>query len=31
MPTIEHFELQADDLKRATEFYKDVFQWELER
>ena len=26
MPTIEHFELPADDPKRATEFY-NVFLW----
>lgn len=31
MTTIEHFELPADYLKRASDFYKDVFQWELER
>lgn len=31
MPTIEHFELPANNLERATEFYRAVFQWELER
>ena len=31
MPTLEHFELPADDLNRATEFHKSVFDWELER
>lgn len=31
MPTVEHFELPADDPNRATEFYKAVFNWELEK
>lgn len=31
MPTIEHFELPADDIQRAVEFYRDIFGWEMEK
>jgi predicted enzyme related to lactoylglutathione lyase len=26
-----HFEIQADDLKRAKEFYEKVFDWKIEK
>jgi predicted enzyme related to lactoylglutathione lyase len=29
--TIVHFEIPADDLERATRFYRDVFGWEIAR
>lgn len=29
MPRVIYFEIQADDTKRATEFYKKVFDWEF--
>ena len=28
MDKVEHFEIPADDTKRATEFYESVFGWE---
>ena len=31
MPRIIHFEINADDPKRATEFYKKVFGWKVEK
>jgi uncharacterized protein len=31
MNTISYFEIQADDPKRAVNFYKDLFGWEGER
>jgi uncharacterized protein len=31
MPTIQHFEMPADDVDRAQKFYKDVFGWEMQR
>lgn len=30
MPRIVHFELLADDLNRATEFYRKVFGWKID-
>jgi predicted enzyme related to lactoylglutathione lyase len=29
--TIVHFEIPADDLDRATKFYREVFGWEIAR
>ncbi len=29
MPRVVHFEIPADDAKRAVEFYKSVFGWEM--
>ena len=31
MPTIEHFEIPADDVERARGFYKELFGWEIEK
>ncbi len=31
MKAIVHFEIQADDIDRATKFYTDVFDWKIER
>ncbi len=31
MPSLVYFEVTADDLERAVEFYRDVFGWELTR
>lgn len=31
MPTIVHFEIQADDLQRAKKFYADLFGWKIEK
>ena len=31
MPAIEHFELPADDIQRAVGFYRDIFNWELDK
>ncbi len=30
MPTIEHFEIPADDLERAKKFYSEMFGWTYE-
>lgn len=30
MPTIVHFDIPADNLKRATKFYKELFDWKIE-
>ena len=29
MPTIVHFDISADDLKRAKKFYEDLFEWKI--
>ncbi len=29
--TIVHFEIPADDLDRATKFYREVFGWEISK
>ncbi|MGN6707852.1 MAG: VOC family protein [Candidatus Nitrosocosmicus sp.] len=29
MPTVQHFEIPADDVNRAQEFYKNVFGWSM--
>ena len=31
MNPINHFEIPADDMGRATTFYKDVFGWEIDQ
>jgi len=31
MPTITHFDIPADDIKRAKKFYTDLFGWKIER
>ncbi|MGD9673315.1 MAG: VOC family protein [Candidatus Nitrosocosmicus sp.] len=31
MPAIKHFESPADDIQRAVGFYRDIFNWELEK
>ena len=31
MPTVEHFEIPADDVERAQKFYKDVFGWNMKK
>ena len=31
MPTIQHFEISADDVDRAQKFYKDVFGWTMQK
>lgn len=30
MPTIEYFEIPADDVGRAKKFYSELFDWEIE-
>lgn len=29
MPTVQHFEIPADDVERCQKFYKNVFGWEM--
>lgn len=31
MPTVQHFEIPADDVNRAQEFYKKVFGWSMQK
>jgi len=31
MPKINHFEINADDIQRAKEFYEKIFNWKIER
>jgi hypothetical protein len=31
MPTITHFDIPADDLERAKQFYTELFGWKIER
>jgi predicted enzyme related to lactoylglutathione lyase len=31
LPKVVHFEIAADDLKRAVKFYEDVFNWKIEK
>ena len=31
MPRVIHFEINADDPKRAIDFYKKVFNWKIEK
>lgn len=31
MPTIVHFDISADDMERAKEFYEELFDWKIEK
>jgi uncharacterized protein len=31
MPTVQHFEIPADNISRAQEFYKKVFGWSMQK
>ncbi len=31
MPTVQYFEIPADDVNRAQEFYKKVFGWNMQK
>ena len=31
MPTVQHFEIPADDFNRAQEFYKKIFGWNIQQ
>lgn len=31
MPTVQHFEIPADDVERAIKFYKGVFKWTMQK
>ena len=31
MPRVVHFELPADNIERATRFYREVFGWQIDR
>ncbi len=31
MPTVQHFEIPADDTDRAQKFYNEVFGWSMQR
>jgi uncharacterized protein len=31
MPTVQHFEIPADDVERASKFYKEVFEWKMQK
>jgi len=31
MPKINHFEINADDILRAKDFYENVFKWNIEK
>ena len=31
MPRVVHFEINADDVERAVQFYSDVFGWKAEK
>ena len=31
MPTVQHFEIPADDIERAIKFYKGVFDWTMQK
>ena len=31
MKRVEHFDLYADDPERAVQFYKDVFDWQIQK
>ena len=31
MATIVHFDVPADDIKRAKQFYEDLFDWKIEK
>ena len=31
MPTVQYFEIPADDIERAQKFYKQVFGWDMQK
>ncbi len=31
MPTVQHFEIPADDVERASKFYTGVFEWKMQK
>ena len=31
MPTVQYFEIPADDMERAQKFYKQVFGWNMQK
>ena len=31
MPTVQHFEIPADDVERASKFYTGVFEWKMHK
>ena len=31
MPTVQFFEIPADDLERAKKFYNELFGWKIEK
>ena len=31
MPTVNHFEIPADDVNRVQKFYKEVFGWNMQK
>jgi predicted enzyme related to lactoylglutathione lyase len=31
MPTVQHFEIPADDVERASKFYTMVFEWNMQK
>ena len=31
MPTMQHFEMPANDVERAIKFYKEVFDWTMQK
>lgn len=31
MPTVQHFEIPADDVNRVQKFYKEVFGWTMQK
>ncbi len=31
MNRVTHFEIQADDIERATNFYSEIFNWEIKK
>jgi predicted enzyme related to lactoylglutathione lyase len=31
MPTVQHFEIPADDVERASKFYTVVFEWNMQK
>ena len=31
MPTVQYFEIPADDMERAQKFYKQVFGWDMQK
>jgi predicted enzyme related to lactoylglutathione lyase len=31
MPTVQHFEIPADEVERASKFYTGVFEWKMQK